>query len=116
MIFAGFFFGTVLAGFNTDGLVESVFEMPDFKRAALFLCMRCFLTALSSKEKAPDTSFLLFDFLALRTAFSMREINASFSFSRFLSLRNFLIADFITGMVFVRNASYILNRHRIKNL
>lgn len=63
--------------------------------AALFLWIMFPFTARSIAEYAS----LIFegDFRAMRIARSRAARLASFSFSRFLSFLNFLIADFITG-------------------
>lgn len=81
-----------LSGFD---ILESV----DLRRDALFTWMILFFAALSTVEIAFATDFPVFVFLAdLIATFRAKRIS-SFCFSRFLSWRNFFIADLITGIL-----------------
>lgn len=85
---ACFFFGAALISF----------ERPDLIRAALFFGIRLFFAALSVAANV----LLMIAFDGFFFAFLIKSFNACltalFRRPRFLSFRNFLIADFVTGM------------------
>lgn len=93
-VFTGFGFASVIFVFGA--LIS--FERPDLIRAALFFGIRLFFAALSVAAKV----LLIIAFEGFFFVFLIKSFNACltalFRSPRFLSFRNFLIADFVTGM------------------
>ncbi len=100
--FTAAFFSFFVAGFTSALLgaafPESNLESPDFTRAALFLCNRWCLTALSVAFVARRTDSAVGDFFAAFTAFLNTSSTTALWAVLFLSCRNFFFADFITGI------------------
>lgn len=76
----------------------SSLDSRDLVRAAAFLWIRCFLTALSSALAASEMDFAVGTFRAFLTTIFKVFLDFVFCMVRARSWRNFLIARFMIGM------------------
>ena len=87
---------------GVDGLVgleeETSLDNLDFRRAALFLCIKLVLDALSRAEKTADRFLVLGFFLVILISFFKALDFTAFLAVLFLSFLTFFIADFMIGM------------------
>ena len=89
--------GLIFVFTPTFAVFFTVFASDDLSLAALFLCMKLFLTDLSIMLKSTPRSPAFF-FCTILIAFFKAFCVFWFTKVRFLSCLSFFFADFVTGM------------------